>query len=286
MTLSLKNKNIILTGASQGFGLLLSEYLVHNGANLAICSRSCDEIDATRNYLASFLQPEQFVIAQKVDVSCVTEVSSFIEFVIASFGSVDCLINNAGVYGPIESLLNTNYSEWEEAVKINLFGSVLMTKSVIPHMISRRRGKIIQMSGGGATSPMPMFSSYATSKAAIVRFQESLALELEDFNIDINCVAPGALNTRLLDQVLRAGPSKAGPVAYQKSLTQKDNGGADHTHACELISFLCSDTSNGITGKLISALWDDWREWPSKINALRDSDIYTIRRLTDKERSI
>ena len=98
---------------------------------------------------------------------------------------------------------------------------------MLPHFRAQRYGKIILLSGGGATKPMPFLSAYAASKAALVRFGETLADEVRDAGIDVNAVAPGALNTRLLDEVLEAGPAAVGQAFYEQSLKQK----ADRRHA-------------------------------------------------------
>ena len=83
------------------------------------------------------------------------------------------------------------------------------------------KGKIIQLAGGGAASPLPLISSYAISKAAVVRFVENLSEELKDYNIDINAVAPGPLNTGMLEEVLKAGPKRVGKNFYNESVKQK-----------------------------------------------------------------
>src|SRR6185436_20968340 len=111
------------------------------------------------------------------------------------------------------------------------------------------------LSGGGATNPLPRISAYAASKAAVVRFAETLAEELRDAHVDVNAIAPGPLNTRLLDEVLTAGPEKVGAGFYERSLKQKEQGGAPLERGAELAVFLGSAASDGITGKLLSALW-------------------------------
>jgi len=151
-------------------------------------------------------------------------------------------------------------------------------------MKSRRRGKIIQLSGGGATNPMPRISAYAVSKAAIVRFAESLAEEVREFNIDVNSIAPGALNTRMLEEVLAAGPDKVGAEFFNRSVKQKQSGGAGLERGAALAVFLASDASDGITGKLISAMWDNWEHWPEHVTELGSSDIYTLRRIAGRDR--
>ena len=124
------------------------------------------------------------------------------------------------------------------------------------------------------------------SKAGIVRFVENLSEEIKKFNIDINAVAPGPLNTGMLEEILKAGPNKVGKNFYNKSLIQKRTGGTPFNIVCELILFLASKESDGITGKLISALWDNWKNWPSYKKKLRDTDLYTLRRITGKDRGL
>jgi 3-oxoacyl-[acyl-carrier protein] reductase len=167
-----------------------------------------------------------------------------------------------------------------------LFGSVLMTRAMLPHFKSNRYGKIVQLSGGGATSPLPRISAYAASKAAVVRFAETLAEEVRGTGIDVNAIAPGALNTRLLDQVLEAGPASVGEDFYARSLMQKEKGGASLETATKLAAFLASSESDGITGKLISAVWDPWQDFPDHLKELAETDIYTLRRITPQERGM
>ena len=140
--------------------------------------------------------------------------------------------------------------------------------------------------GGGATAPLPNISAYAASKAAVVRLTETLAEEVKSLGIDINAVAPGALNTRMLEEVLKAGPNKVGTSLYQKALKQQEDGGAPPEKAAELCLFLASSQSDGITGKLLSALWDGWANFDTHQEDIRNSDIYTLRRIIPKDRGM
>ena len=145
-------------------------------------------------------------------------------------------------------------------------------------------GHIIIISGGGATKPLPYLSAYAASKAAIVRFGETLAEELKERGIDVNLVAPGALNTRLLDEVLQAGPERVGQAFYDASLRQKQSGGTPLTRGADLCAYLASAASDGITGKLLSAVWDPWERLEQWRDELDGTDIYTLRRITPEDR--
>ena len=157
---------------------------------------------------------------------------------------------------------------------------------MLPHFKASGYGKIIQISGGGATNPLPRISAYAASKAAIVRFAETLAEECSGTGVDVNSIAPGALNTRLLDDVLAAGPDRVGTEFFARAVRQKEEGGVPLVRGAELAAFLASAASDGITGKLISAVWDNWRGWPDHLQDLRRSDAYTLRRIVGRDRGL
>ena len=282
----LNKKVAIITGANQGLGLQIAEHYINNGASIAICARNESKLFDVKKNLEKNISSHQKIFASTCDVSNFEEVNKFIDRVYNELGSIDILVNNAGVYGPKGKIENINWSEWVKAIEINLFGSILMTRAILPFYKKKQRGKIIQLSGGGATNPLPNISAYAASKAAIVRYVETLAEEVREFNIDVNAVAPGALNTQMLDEIIQAGPEKVGSSFYKKSLKQKETGGAPLTIGADLIVFLGSDASNGITGKLISAVWDKWEEWPKHLDELNKSDVYSLRRITGRDRAM
>jgi NAD(P)-dependent dehydrogenase (short-subunit alcohol dehydrogenase family) len=160
-----------------------------------------------------------------------------------------------------------------------------MCRALIKHFRKQSYGKIIQLSCGGATSPLPNLNAYAVLKAAIIRFSETLAKELRGTRIDVNAIAVGALNTRMLDEILEAGPSKVGQSLYERSLKQKKNGGVSLKEGADLAVFLAFSKSDGITAKLISAIWDNWKEWLLHVEELNYTDAYTLRRIAGKDRN-
>ncbi len=187
-------------------------------------------------------------------------------------------MNNAGIQPPIGPLVENDPEAWMQAVAVNLFGPFHCTQAVLPGMIARKSGKIINLSGGGATAPRPNFSAYAASKAALVRLTETLAEEVRPFNIQVNAIAPGAVNTRMLEEVLRAGEAAGDELAAAQR--RRVEGGTPPEMAAALVVFLASSASNGLTGKLISAAHDDWRDWDGgRIAELADTSWYTLRRL-------
>jgi 3-oxoacyl-[acyl-carrier protein] reductase len=171
-----------------------------------------------------------------------------------------------------------------EAIHINLLGVVYPCRVIIPHFQRRNYGKIINLSGGGATNPLPRISAYAASKAAVVRFTETLALELLEHHVDVNAVAPGALATRLTDQLLLAGPERVGAAFHARMARIKDEGGTPLEVGASLCAYLGSAASDGITGKLISAQWDPWEKLQEHRRDLDSTDIYTLRRIVPKDR--
>lgn len=284
MSYSLDGKVAIVTGANRGLGLEIARRFVQSGASIAVCARDDRLLDETKEKLRKYCNAGQRVEAMAVDVSNREDVSRFITATLDRFGAIHVLVNNAGIYGPMDTIEKVDWDDWVRAIEINLFGSVLMCRAVLPTMKAQRKGKIIQLSGGGATNPLPRISAYAVSKAAVVRFVETLAEEVRGNGIDVNAIAPGALNTRLLDEVLAAGPEKVGEEFFRKSLRQKESGGAPLKAGADLAAFLASDKSEGITGRLISAMWDNWTHWGEHIQELNSSDVYTLRRIVGRDR--
>ncbi|MEO6568511.1 MAG: SDR family oxidoreductase, partial [Opitutaceae bacterium] len=223
--MKLSGINAIITGANQGLGLEIARRFLLEGANIAICSRDPGKLATAASELRNVAKPEQKILALACDVSEVAAVNAFITAAISALGGVQVLVNNAGIYGPKGPSESVDWEEWKRAIEINLYGVMLPSRAIIPHYRTQGRGKIINLSGGGATQPLPMISAYAASKAAVVRLTETFAEELRSEHIDVNAVAPGALNTRLLDEVLSAGPEAVGSAFYQKALKQKETGG-------------------------------------------------------------
>jgi NAD(P)-dependent dehydrogenase (short-subunit alcohol dehydrogenase family) len=284
MNVSLAGRNAIITGASQGLGLAIAAAYVTAGAGVLICAREGKTLRQACRELEKAAAPGQPVHCCPADISKPRDIGQVMALAGKVFHSVHILVNNAGVYGPKGVIEEVEWEEWVRALEINLLGSVLMCRAVLPQFKSQRYGKIIQLSGGGATSPLPRLSAYAASKAAVVRFAETLAEEVSDYRIDVNSIAPGPLNTRLLDEVLAAGPEKVGRNFYERSLKQKEQGGAPLEKGADLSVFLASSASDGITGKLLSAVWDPWEKLPEHAAELKKTDIYTLRRIVPRDR--
>jgi NAD(P)-dependent dehydrogenase (short-subunit alcohol dehydrogenase family) len=274
----------IITGASQGLGRAIAEEYVKEGAHVAICARDSKLLDAVADELAERTGSGQRVLAHSGDVSSLSDMEELFRRTEQEIGLVDVLVNNAGIYGPKGPSECVDLDEWTRAIEINLFGTFIPIRLAVDQMKRKGGGKIINLSGGGATSPLPRLSAYAASKAAVVRLTETLAQELRDFSIDVNAIAPGALNTRLLEEVLHAGPEIVGTGFYERALKQRDTGGVPLKKGAALCVYLASSASDGITGKLISAQWDPWEKLADLRAELSESDIYTLRRIVPEDR--
>jgi len=281
MTQTLADRVAVVTGASRGLGLEIARAYVAAGAAVVVTGRD----EATLSDAAGTLRADGAPVeAVRADVSVPEDCARVVGAAEDRFGPVTVLVNNAGVYGPMGAIEDVDWGEWARAIEINLYGPVLMCRAVLPGMRARRYGKIVNLSGGGATAPLPNISAYAAAKAAVVRLTETFAEELRGSGVDVNAIAPGALNTRMLDEVLAAGPDAVGESFYGKALQQRDSGGAGLERGAALAVFLGSADSDGISGRLLSALWDDWATLPERRDALMAGDVYTLRRIVPEDR--
>lgn len=283
----LNDKKAIITGGSMGLGLSIAEAFIAQGASILICSRDKDTLQEAREKLQTMIiHDEQSVYAHVCDVSDEHQVDQLFALANEVLGGLDILVNNAGVYGPKGSTEEVDRGEWRRAIEVNLFGTLYACQKAIAIFKQQAGGKIVNLSGGGATAPLPYFSAYSASKAAVVRLTETLSEEVKAFGIDINAVAPGALNTRLMNEVLEAGPEKVGETFYNSTIRQQEGGGTPLDRGAQLCVFLASDQSNGITGKLISAIWDSWNAFNDHRSDIESTDIYTLRRIVTTDRGM
>jgi 3-oxoacyl-[acyl-carrier protein] reductase len=282
--MKLRDRAALITGASQGLGAAIAEMFVAEGASVMLCARGGAGLAAVRERLDPRLRGGQRVLTRIADVAEPAEVDALVAEATRAFPQLDILVNNAGVHGPIGAIEEVDWADWIAAINVNLMGTVYPCRALLPRLRALGHGKIINLSGGGATSPMPRLSAYAASKAAVVRFMETLALELAGSGIDVNAIAPGALATRLIDEVIAAGPARVGASYHARMLKVRDEGGTPLAQGAALAVYLASAESDGITGRLISAVWDPWprlrEHWP----ALAPTDIYTLRRIVPRDR--
>lgn len=256
-------------GASGTLGAAIAQGFSQAGARLALTGRAA--IPEAPGQQAQALR-------LKLDVRSWNEVRNALQQVREELGSLDVVVNCSGIQGPIGPAQNVNPGEWVRAVEINLFGCFYLAHAAIPIMLAQGTGKIIFFSGGGATSARPFFSAYGAAKAAVVRLTETLAEELRDKGVQVNAIAPGAVHSRMWNEMRAAGA--AGGQKLLEELKQMDRtGGVPAERAASLALFLASNRSANLTGRLISAVYDKWEEMEPRIASIMSTEAGTLRRV-------
>ena len=268
----LTNRRALVTGAGRGVGRSIALALAAAGARVGLMARTRSQLEGVAREISD--AGSEAAVLQG-DVGNENDIRASIQSFVERFGGIDILVNNAGITGPIGPTQEIDGAAWEQALRVNLSGCFLCTRYALMYMIEQRSGKIINLSGGGAVGPRPRFGAYSASKAAVVRFTETVAAEVAEYRIDVNAIAPGAVNTAMLYVVIEAGDA-AGSEA-EEALKQQAEGGADPARAAALAVYLASERSDGLSGRLISALWDDWETLD--IEAVMASETYAVRRV-------
>jgi NAD(P)-dependent dehydrogenase (short-subunit alcohol dehydrogenase family) len=260
--------NLVITGSSSGSGKFLA-----------------DSLAAKKHTVCRVARSPQEGFSFQADVSDWPALDDCAKQVSAKWQNVDGLICCAGIQEPIGPAMEIDPVAWRSALAVNLDGTFFSIRAFYPLLRkSPRRAKVICFSGGGSTSPRPNFAAYGISKTGVVRLVETLAVEWQEQPLDINAIAPGAIFTKMTEQVLASGATTAGKKEFeQASKLPRDNAQALEK-VLGLIEFLLSEKSDGISGKLISAPWDPWPTLDKHRDDLAASDIYTLRRIVPEDR--
>ena len=243
--MSLAGRQVLITGASRGLGAAIAGELVVDGASVLLVARDTDALERTAAGLRARASAGQRVITALCDVADPQAVSGMARQALAVFPDLAAVVNNAGQIGPLGCLEDNDLAAWQQTLAVNLLGPVAICHALLPHFRRRGEGRIVNLSGGGATGPLPHHTAYASAKAGLVRFTETLARELATTGITVN---------------------------------------ATPAEAAALCAWLCSPASGAITGRLISARWDRWRELAGHADDLAGTDIYTLRRIVPADR--
>lgn len=287
MNSELSKKYIIITGASGGLGFVLSNYLFKHGYSLwLLTSKSSTKKKLESHYKSLISKKKNKVIIDFFDLSNSTKRKLFEKKILKFKYQIYALINNAAIQGPIGPSWTLTENFIEKTIKINLLGPIFLSKVIVPKMIKNKEGVILNLSGGGATAARENFSSYAVSKTGLVRYSEILAAELKKFNIRVNALAPGVMKTKMLDNILLAGQTNSGSNEYKIASELLSKKQFSFQSVIDLIVFLLSKDSEKISGKLISAKWDNWKNFKKHHKQLMKSDILTLRRIVGKDRGI
>ncbi len=245
----------MITGAGRGIGKRLAIGFARAGFRVGLLGRSQGELDVTK------LEIEDaggVAVRLRADVCQYDQIVAAVDKMNSLWGGVHALVANAAVQGPIGPFAETRPKDWQEVLDTNILGTMNCCRAVLPQMMQRRGGKIVVISGTGAATPRANFSLYAASKAAVVRFVESVAEEVRDQNVQINAMFPGQTYTSMTDEILTAGV-RAGSAEIEQSEQVRLTGGILPEKQTQLALFLTSERSNHVTGKLIY-VQDDWKK--------------------------
>ena len=268
---------IALTGSSSGIGRALTERLLSLGHEVWGLARSNQSDFAARQH-GKFR-------ASRCDVADWDQVAAAAAEVTAAWGALDGVVTCAGLQGEVGPALACDPAKWSATVRANLDGTYFALRAFAPLLAQApRRAKVVCFSGGGATKSRPNFSAYGVAKTGVVRLVETIAEEERARPLDINAIAPGAINTRLTDEVLALGPAVVGAAEFAAAQKQKAAGGGSLEKALDCVEWLLSPASDGISGRLISAPWDPWLTLGPRASDLAATDIYTLRRILPEER--
>jgi NAD(P)-dependent dehydrogenase (short-subunit alcohol dehydrogenase family) len=274
----------VVTGANRGLGRLCAGQLAAHGADLLLIARDEAALAEVAGEIEA-INPRRRVTTLSCDLGD-AEAPQRVREAAEWHGSADILVNNAAIQGPIGPAWQVSWREFETALRLDFLVPVALCRAVIPSMKARARGWIINISGGGATSPRPMFAAYATAKTALVRFTETLAIEMAGYGIRVNAVAPGAFASGITKAV-RAAAENAGTDearTAQQLLDSDDTVNAEK--AARLVVYLTLGEGRDVSGKLISAVWDRWDCFHRHPEVAAHKDVFTLRRILPEERNL
>ena len=265
------NGTVMVTGAGRGIGKRLAIGFANQGARVALLARSKAELDLCH------LEIEHAggnALRIRADVADYEQMTASLERIRVQLGSpVQVLICAAAMQGHIGCFADSNPKSWNEVIQTNLVGVMNACRAVLPQMIARRSGKIIIVGGSALSQARPNFAAYAATKTALIAFVETVAAEISDHNVQINCITPGPTYTHMTDQLLAAG-DKAGWREIEEAQQVRLTGGTSSEKQIELALFLASERSNHLSGRLLDVN-DNWKK-------LRDGSLkaeqFTLRR--------
>lgn len=269
----LEGRVAVITGGGRGIGRAIALAFAAEGAKLALVSRTAAELDET----AALTREEHGAeaITLTADVSDRRQVDEAVDRTLERYGAIDVLVNNAGNIGPVNTAWNCDPDEWALTISIHLMGVFYGCHAVLPHMLERGRGRIVNMSGVGG----PNTTAYDAAKTAIVNFTENLALELKDTPITVNAISPGSIHTRMWEETRDLSLAIGDVATYQRGVQVTSGQGASIQRAAELAVFLGSDACQALSGRLIRAFADRFEDFPDHTGEIMASEAYLLRRV-------
>ncbi|HKR57497.1 MAG TPA: SDR family NAD(P)-dependent oxidoreductase [Candidatus Nitrosopolaris sp.] len=243
--MSLKGKVAIVTGAGTGVGKATTKRLFSEGCKVVLIGR--DRSKLTR--VISELNSKKNLLAVKADITKEADVVNIIEESISAFDTIDILVNNAGILNDPTPFHNTSDEQWMDLINTNLIGTFRTTKVVLPIMMKKRSGSIVNISslqGIRSIQNVPL-SVYGATKAGVIMFTKSIAVEYGEYGIRSNCVAPATIRSPMIEPFLQ---DKQAKKTLESSFPLRTIGGPEDISGA--IVYLCSDDAKWVTGTILT----------------------------------
>jgi len=260
----------VVTGAARGLGRAFAIALAQAGMSVALVDRRENELKETLQLLESSGGKGTAIAA---DISDASQVQTWTKAIEQKFGPIDLLVNNAAVAGPSGPTWETDAAAWWQCQEVNLRGPFLGCHAVLPGMIARRKGRIINVASAAGTVSVPYLSAYVTSKAALIRFTETLAFEVRPHGISVFAMHPGAVQTPMNEELLATAGKQWLPwleYIFQQAENQTAEPGAN------MVLFLASGKADSLSGRFFMVP-DDPNDLMSRADEIRQKDLYTLR---------
>jgi NAD(P)-dependent dehydrogenase (short-subunit alcohol dehydrogenase family) len=243
--MKLKDKVAIITGGGRGLGRSVALAFGREGAKVALAARTKEQIEHVAQELRSI---GKSVIAIPTDVSDEDQVNHLVNKTLEAYGTIDILVNNAGVRGPIGPIHKISLKDWEQTLRINLTATFLCSKAVLPVMLEKKEGKIINIAT--TMTPRPNLTPYMVAKAGVSHFTKQLSREVKEFNIQVNAIHPGVMDTKMQKELRKAGTEVVGTDMFERMKAEGILHSPDEP--AQLVLFLATKAADGITGEFLS----------------------------------
>ena len=263
----------LITGGGRGIGQAIARAYAAEGAKLTLAARTDAELQETACAIREQYGAE--VITVITDVTDRAQVDNAVAQTLDRYRVIDVMVNNAGNTGQIGPLWTLDPDRWANVISVHVLGTYYGCRAVIPHMLERGSGRIVNMSGVGG----PNDTSYDAAKTALVNMTENLSVELAGAGITVNAISPGSIHTRMWEEVRDMALEAGDTEMYEKGVQVTSGGGASIERAADLAVMLGSDQCGVLSGRLIRAALDTFEDIPGSINAIMASDAYLLRRV-------
>lgn len=268
---SLKDQVAVVTGGGRGIGRAIAQALAAAGARVAVIARSQNELAETAALIQQAGGHAQLFVA---DVSVPESVRGAMQAVERALGPVDLLVNNAAAIKPFGPFWENDLDEWWRTMEVNIRGPLLCSHCVLPGMIARRRGRIINIASGAGTMATPYYTSYGASKTALVRFTECVALETKAYGVALFAISPGTVRTSMSEYSLNSQEGQKWLPWFSQIFEQNIDVPAERP--ASLVVELASGHADALSGRFIS-IYDDLAELLKNISRIDEENLYSLK---------